>query len=370
MARRGRPPVRVSLDPEQQGELERRIRAATSTQRAALRARIILACAKGHSAEEVAHRCGVHSRTVERWRSRFRRQGLPGLEDKPRSGPKPRFGHVARLEILALACEPVQSSDGQTRRTIEQVRQEALARGVVETISWSSVQRFLAQADLRPHLVRGWMHSPDPEFREKVTAISELYLDPPPGSVVLCVDEKTGMQAIERRFPDRLPAPGRRRRREFEYRRHGTQSLLASFEVHTGKVVASCGDRRTGADLVRFMEKLAIQYPTGIVHIVWDNLNIHYDGPGRRWSRFNERQGHRFVFHYTPKHASWVNQVELFFSILQRQCLAHASFRSADELRALVLTFIEHWNQHQAHPFRWTFTGYPLQAGVQLKKAS
>lgn len=360
----------LALDPEQRDELLRRVRAATSTQRAALRARIILACAEGHRAEDAGHRCGVHSRTVERWRSRFQRQGLPGLEDKPRSGPKPRFGPVARLEILALACEPVESQTGQTRRTIEQVRQKALSQGIVETISWSSIQRFLAQADLRPHLVRGWMHSPDPEFREKVTEITELYLDPPADSVVLCVDEKTSMQAIERRFPDRLPAPGRRRRREFEYRRHGTQSLLASFEVHTGKVVASCGDRRTGEDLVHFMDKLAAKYPTGTVHIIWDNLNIHYDGPDRRWGRFNERHGHRFVFHYTPKHASWVNQIELFFSILQRQCLANASFSSKEQLRAMVLAFIDYWNQHQAHPFRWTFTGYPLQSGIQLKKAS
>ncbi len=369
MACRGRPPAQVLLDPEQRGELERRVRAATSTQRAALRARILLACAEQCSAEQVAHRCGVASRTVERWRSRFRRHGLPGLEDKPRSGPKPKFGHVTRLEILALACEPVRSPNGQVRRTIEQVCRDALVRGVVETISWSSVQRFLAQADLRPHLVRGWMHSPDPEFRERVTHISELYLDPPPGSVVLCVDEKSGMQAIERRFPDRLPAPGRRRRREFEYRRHGTQSLLASFEVHTGDVFASCGNRRTGKDLVHFMDELATRYPTGTVHIVWDNLNIHYDGVDRRWSQFNERHGDRFVFHYTPKHASWVNQIELFFSILQRQCLAHASFSSTQQLREIVLAYIDHWNRHQAHPFRWTFTGYPLQAGTPLQKA-
>ena len=117
------------------------------------------------------------------------------------------------------------------------------------------------------------------------------------------------------------------------------------------------------------MDELATRYPTGTVHIVWDNLNIHYDGVDRRWSQFNERHGDRFVFHYTPKHASWVNQIELFFSILQRQCLAHASFSSTQQLREIVLAYIDHWNRHQAHPFRWTFTGYPLQAGTPLQKA-
>ena len=232
-------------------------------------------------------------------------------------------------------------------------------------ISRSSYQRILAAGELRPHRVRGWLHSPDPQFREKVTAITELYLHPPAGTVVLSIDEKTGMQALERRFPDRPAAPGRPGRREFEYTRHGTQSLLCAFEVHRGRVVGDCGDTRTAADLVRFMETVAGQYPAGPVHVIWDCLNIHFDGIEQRWTAFNARHGHRFVFHYTPKHASWVNQVELFFSILQRQCLRPGSFRSTAELRTAVLAFLAAWNRDRAHPFRWTFTGYPLQAGAR-----
>jgi len=197
-----------------------------------------------------------------------------------------------------------------------------------------------------------------------------LYLQPPPGVVVLSIDEKTGMQAVERRFPDRPPARGRRRRREFEYTRHGTQSLLCAFEVHRGRVVAACGATRTGADLVRLLDTVAAQYPTGPLHVIWDCLNIHFDGTEQRWSVFNARHGQRFVFHYTPKHAFWGNQVELFFSILQRQCLRDASFRSIEELRTAVLEFIAAWNRDRAHPFRWTFTGYPLQAGVAMHLAA
>ena len=368
--RRGRPPGRVQLEPEQRAELQRRIRAATSTQREALRARIILACAEGSKTMETARGCSVHLRTVERWRSRFLRFGLHGLEDRPRPGHQPKFDSVTRLQLIALACEPVETKNGVSRRTIEQLRQTAISGGIVENISWSSVQRILAQAELRPHLVRSWMHSPYSQFREKITEITELYLNPPPDEVVLCVDEKTGMQALERRFADRPPAPRRARRREFEYKRHGTQSLFCAFDVHTGRVVESCNDRRTAQDLVDFMEYLALHYPKTRVHIIWDNLNIHYDGAEDRWSEFNHRHGNRFIFHYTPKHASWVNQVELFFSILQRQCLRNASFRSVEELRAAVLEFIAFWNREKAHPFRWTFTGYPLQSGIKFKKAS
>ena len=284
--RRGRPLARVQLQPEQSAELQRRVRAATSTQREALRARIILACAEGLNTPEAARICGTHVRTVERWRSRFLRLGLKGLKDRPRPGHKPKFGPVVRLQLIALACEPMESENGVSRRTIEQLRQVSISQGIVEGISWSSVQRILAQAELRPHLVRGWMHSPDPEFREKVTEITELYLNPPPGEVVLCVDEKTGMQALERRFADRPPAPRRARRREFEYKRHGTQSLFCAFDVHTGRVVESCDDRRRAQDLVRFMEKVAAHYPKGKVHIIWDNLNIHYDRTRGSLERF------------------------------------------------------------------------------------
>jgi transposase len=354
----------VPLDHEQRAALQRRVRAGTSPQREARRARIILAAEVGGSARAVAREVGVHPRTVERWRTRFRRHGVAGLQDQPRPGRPPKFGPVTRLELIALACEPVDGRPGTTTRTLAELTHEATVREIVPGISRSSYQRLLAAGEVRPHRVRGWVHSPDPEFRAKVTAICDLYLHPPAGAVVLSIDEKTGMQALERRFPDRPPAPGRPPRREFEYTRHGTQSLLCAFAVHQGRVTGECGATRTAADLVRFMEQVAVAYPTGPVHVIWDCLNIHFDGREARWRAFNARHGNRFVFHYTPKHASWVNQIELFFSILQRQCLRHASFASVEALRTAVLAFIARWNQDRAHPFRWTFTGYPLQSGL------
>src|SRR2546427_13259 len=161
-----------------------------------------------------------------------------------------------------------------------------------------------------------WLHSPDPDFARKVTEVVELYLHPPRDGVVLSIDEKTGMQALERKYPGRRPLPGQPGRREFEYIRHGTLTLIAALNVHTGTVLGRGGPQRTAADLLAFMADVAGAYPTGAVHIVWDNLNIHR---GARWADFNRTHGDRFHFHFTPLHASWVNQIECWFSLLARR---------------------------------------------------
>jgi len=162
------------------------------------------------------------------------------------------------------------------------------------------------------------------------------------------------MQATQRKHLDRPAAPGQQGKREFEYIRHGTQTLLAAFVVHTGTVITRCGPTRTGNDLEAFMEVVAKEIP-GTVDVVWDNLNIHH---GERWEKFNARHQNRFRFHYTPLHASWVNQVELWFGVLQRRCLTNGSFRSLVDLRGSVAAFVEYWNRVAKHPFRWSFTGY------------
>lgn len=415
----------VLLSEEVRRELERRVRASTSEQRAVRRAQIVLALADGLKTPAAARAAHTSTRTVELWRARFVREGLAGLADRPGRGRKRTYANVTRMEIVALACDPLRPDEpgpcpchqltaGQhhlaeaidrvvhhkklgvglrtlvvvsvyvealmtvvkgladpppaiVRRTIAQVRDEVVRRGVAGAISKSTVQRILSEGDLHPHKHRGWLHSPDPQFRQKATAICALYHHRPEGAVVISVDEKTGMQACERCHPDR--AVGAEVRREYEYERHGTQALLAALNVHTGEVIGHCKDTRAAADLIELMEALAQRYPTGIVHVIWDNLNTHYDGTEQRWSTFNARHGQRFVFHYTPKHASWVNQIELFFSILQRRYLNHASFRSTFELHTGVLEFIAQWNA-QARPFRWTFRGYPLQAGVELTAAA
>ena len=180
--------------------------------------------------------------------------------------------------------------------------------------------------------------------------------------MVLCVDEDSGLQALERKYETRQPRPGRPGRYEYEYKRHGTVSALAALNIATGEVISSCGQTRTGDDLVAFMDRVAEQYQDAKeIHIVWDNLNIHYDGKSERWTKFNAAHGGKFAFHHTPIHASWVNQVEIFFSILQRKVLRHGSFASAQELTDRIMAFVERWNGGEGHPFKWTFSGYPTQ---------
>jgi hypothetical protein len=196
-------------------------------------------------------------------------------------------------------------------------------------ISLSEVRRILCAAELRPHRVRYWLHSQDPEFRQKVERICELYLSPPPDTAVMCVDEKTCIQALERKHRGRPAAPGRDGRQEFEYIRHGTRVLIAAFDVRTGEVFGQLRKRRTADDLDQFMRDLARRYSRGPVYVVWDNLNIHH---GDAWERFNARHGRRFHFVHTPLHASWVNQVEIWFGILQRRILKHGHFKTPEAM--------------------------------------
>ena len=351
----------------EQAQLEEVARRHTATQREARRARIILAWAETGSIEHVAHRAGVSVRTAYEWCRRFRRERLAGLEDRPRSGNPIRYGPVERLQIISMACEPAPQEEGIHGWTVDRIREETVKRGIVKGISRSEVHRILNEGDLKPHKVRGWVHSPDPEFKEKVQEITDLYLNPGAESVVVSIDEKTVMQATERKYPDEPARPGRPLRREFEYVRHGTQSLIAGLNVHTGKVTARCGSTRKARDLLQFMHQVAREYPGVFIDVIWDNLNIH---GGERWEQFNRAHGGRFRFHYTPLHASWVNQIELWFGILQTKCLKHGSFASRPALKDAVLRFARTWNRRLARPFRWTFKGYPLQTGLgELKEA-
>ena len=261
-----------------------------------------------------------------------------------------------RLELIKIACDRPAKCKVAFRDiwTVDSLRL-ALMRTTGFLLSKSEIRRILAVEEIRPHHVRLWLHSPDPMFRVKVRAICGVYLaKPAPGDTVLCVDEKTGMQALEHKHPFKPPRRGRSGRREFEYIRRGTRTLFAAFNPHTGHVVGECSKQRKADDLLRFMERVAREYPTGNVTIVWDNLNIH---GGDRWVDFNRRHGGRFRFLYTPLHASWVNQVEIWFSLLARRVLKHGSFATAADLVRAVEGFVCHWNDDEAHPFRWTFRG-------------
>lgn len=354
--RRGRRAQIVNLSGNDRNALEALVRQSTAAQRDVLRARIALMADEGRTTGAIAASLGMSVPSVSKWRGRIARQGLAGLREKPR--PR-RIGEAQRLQLLALACEPGEDR-GRATPTLDELCVRAVERGVVEHISRSHLQRILQAGDVRPHRVRQWLHSPDPQFREKVNVICELYRQAPEGSVVPSIDEKTGIQAVERKHADRVPQPGRARRREFEYIRHGTQALTAALDVHSGRLLGRCTDRRTQQDLLAFMEEVACAYPTGAVHVIRDNLNTHR--AKAVWDQFNERHGGRFEFHFTPLHASWVNRIELLFGIYSRRVLRHASHTSSAHLRQRIEAFIAQRNV-SPKPFKWTFAGFELQTG-------
>jgi len=349
-------------------ELQQLANSTTAEHRQVVRARVILLAAAGYGNADIARRVGCHVDTVRKWRQRFASDSRgSSLQDKKRSGRPNRVPMEIRCEVVKLACHEPNEYDVSCRDTwTHQALAEALEKETGWKLSNSEVGKILRCKDFRPHRIKRWLHSPDREFRPKVKRICELYITPPPGATILCVDEKTSMQALEHRYPFTQAKPGKAGRKEAEYIRHGTSNLLAAFDVRTGQVFGRCRSQRTAAELVSFMEEVAQRDPKGDVFIIWDNLNIHYDGRDQRWTQFNERHGNRFHFVYTPLHASWVNQIEIWFSILQRRILRHGSFCSVADLNNRVMAFIAHWNRCESHPFRWTFRGQFQQDDSRL----
>ena len=346
--------TRVHVAPPVRAALEKLTRRAKSPRRDVDWARIVLAAAAGSSNVEIARTLGLTEKTVRKWRSRFAACSVrAALDDAKRSGRPASIPLEARCELIKVACDrppEIALRDIWTHESLS----ECLRRSTGWRISHSEIGRILRAEDFRPHRMRLWLHSPDPDFKAKVRTICGLYTRTPTDANVLCVDEQTCMQALERKHPGRRATPGRSGRRDFEYVRHGTRALIAAFDIKTGRVFGQCRQRRTAEDLRQFMEALTERYPTGDVYIVWDNLNIHH---GEAWRLFNRRHGGRFHFVYTPLHASWVNQIEIWFGILQRRILKHGNFPTLVELAAQVMAFVAYWNRREAHPFRWTFRG-------------
>ena len=349
--------TQLTLTPEMRASLNDLLARRSTGAGLLQRAGIVLLSADGISNAEIGRRLGTTTKTAARWRDRFAEQpALKTLKDRHRSGRPAQVPPETRAKLISLACERPEKDKTPfrvvwTRRAL----QEALLSATGIKLSVSEIGRILGAEELRPHLVRMWLHSQDPDFDAKVGRVCDLYVNPPSDATVVCIDEKR-LFARTRPFGLQPAQPGKPGRVDFEYKRHGSSVLLAAFNTQTGEVIGDCRPQRKGSDLVEFMEQVADRIP-GRVVVIWDNLNVHYDGKDRRWTDFNQRHGGRFEFVYTPKHASWTNQVEIWFSILHRRVLQHASFATVDAVNAETLGFIDHWNTHEAHPFRWTFRG-------------
>jgi transposase len=339
--------VEVAVTQEQRKQLERIVRAQTSEQRLVKRARVVLLAEKGLTNEEIAQLVGLSAHKVGKWRHRFVEQGLDGLADRPRPGGPRRYGHDERLRVFQTACSPPPA--GETQWT---VRTLAAAVGIGK----SQTHAILAEADLKPHQVRSWLTSIDPEFETKQADVCGLYLNPPEGAIVVSLDEKTSIQAKEPIRAEIPIRPGTPARREFEYRRHGTVALLAALLVHTGEVKGNVYERNSRVEFLDFLERLEAEIPADKqVHAILDNLQVHKTPEVCRWLEAHPR----WRFHFTPTHASWLNQIELWFSILSRRLLRRGIFTDKQDLKTQLLAFIEHYNP-AAKPFAWTYQGLPL----------
>jgi transposase len=344
------PPLVVS--DTDRAELQRRVRTPTRPQRDVIRARIVLLAAQGHSNRAIAELVGLHHPPGGMGRQRYVAGGGAGRAEPKRPGRPLVHGHDQRLAILKTITQtPPAPASRWTMAAIA----GRLAGEV--GISASQVWRICRSLDLKPWQVRSWMTSHDPDFLAKAAEVCGLYLDPPEGAVVFSVDEKTSMQATSRVNPTRPADPGRPARQEFEYRRHGTAVLFAALDVHQGEVIPRISDSSRSANFVAFLAELDAAVPADrAVHVIADNLSAHKTPAVRQFLAAHPR----ITLHHTPTHASWLNQVELFFSILTRGLLRHGEFDSVEELGARILAFINDYNQ-QAKPFRWTYDGRPLQ---------
>jgi transposase len=333
--------------------LETTVRSRTAEARAVQRARLVLLAADGWSNRDIACTIGMHYNQVGVWRKRYGEFGIPGLEDEERPGRPPVYGHDDVLLLVKLVTES--PPEGATRWTMEALAEAMAAHGVC--ISASQAWRICKALDLKPWQVESWMTSHDPDFWAKASDVCGLYLDPPDNAIVWSVDEKSGMQARSRINPTKPAIPGRPVRREFEYKRNGTAVLFAALDVHDGGIAGWVTDSTKSENFVGFLGDLVRLTPKGLdLHCIADNLSAHKTAGV---TDFLAQNPHVHI-HYTPTHASWLNQVELFFSILERRLLRRGEFSSTDELADRIVAFIRDYNR-KAAPFRWTYDGRPLR---------
>ena len=323
-----------------------------TAQALALRARIVLACAQGGQNKQVAARLGLGRQMVGKWRRRFVEHRLDGLHDEPRSGT-PRTIDDARIEAVIV-------------RTLESMPEGAThwsSRGMAAAsgLSVSTVQRIWRAFGLQPHRLETFKLSTDPQFVAKVRDVVGLYVSPPEHTIVLCVDEKSQIQALDRSQPMLPMRPGQPARRSHDYKRHGVTSLFAALDIATGKVIGQFYPRHRAVEFRRFLDEIEANVPKDLdVHLVIDNYATHKAPLVRAWLARRPR----WHVHLTPTSSSWLNQVERFFALLTERQLRRAVHRSVPELKAAIQTFIDNHNA-DPKPFRWTKSADHILASVE-----
>ena len=345
-----RPAPRLVLRDGDETRLTRLTRATTVRSGLAVRARIVLLAASGMSNAGIAARVGVSRPTVIGWRERYQAKGIAGLDDAPRSG-RPRT--IDHRKIVTATLTPPPKKLGVTHWS-----SRLLGRHL--GVSDATVAKAWRDYGVQPWRSESFRFSTDPELVAKVVDVVGLYMNPPEHAVVLCLDEKSQIQALDRAAPILPLREGMPEKRSHDYVRHGTSTLFAALDIATGKVTGACKPRHRNTEFLAFLKQLARAYPDTELHLVMDNYATHKHANVKAWLAKNPR----IHLHFTPTHASWMNLVEVWFSMIERQAIHRGSFRSVPELNAKIRGYIDGCNT-RSHPFVWTKTADQI-----LKKAN
>jgi transposase len=352
MARTGRPKAVLVLSDEERDQLQRWARRAKTAQALALRSRIVLGCAEGLDNKQVAAREGVTQATVSKWRRRFVDARVDGLSDEPRPG-RPATVTVDQVEevvVTTLETTPKNATHWSRAKMAER-----------SGLSKSTVGRIWKTFDLKPHRADGFKLSNDPLFVEKVYDVVGLYLNPPEYAVVLCVDEKSQVQALARSQPALPMMPGMPEKRTHDYVRHGTTTLFAAFNTADGTVISSTHRRHRSSEFRKFLNKIDDEVPDDLdVHLVCDNYGTHKHPTIKRWLAAHPR----FHMHFTPTYSSWLNQVERWFAYVDNDLLKRSDHRSVQALEKALRDWAADWNENP-QPFIWTKTADEILSKIQ-----
>lgn len=330
--------ISITLSEQDRATLEHWVRSPSTPQKMVRRAEIVLRAADGCTNEELV-KAGLGSGvTVGRWRQRFAEFGMDGLQDIPKPG-RPRV--ISDEKVTELLATSLTKPKGRTHWSSRELAKQ-------QGVSQSTVSRLWRKHNLKPHRVETFKYSNDPELEPKVVDVVGLYLNPPEKALVLCIDEKSQIQALDRTQPKLQLKPGQVERHTHDYVRHGTTSLFAALNVATGEVLGQCHARHRHQEFLQFLRAIDKTYPEGEIHLVMDNYATHKHANVRKW--LSKRP--RYHLHFTPTSASWMNQIETWFGILHRQALERGVFRSVQSLIAAIHSFMEQWNEGAA-PFKW-----------------